>query len=54
LFKRKKNITTDAGSITDGNGPVLTTAEIIKKVKDLEIKVRRLQRTLYRRISFCF
>ncbi len=47
MFKRKKNITVDTVPLQEGNEPVLTTAEIIKKVKDLEIKSKKITTHLF-------
>src|SRR5215813_10888221 len=47
LFKRKKNTIDDTGSALNGSGTVLTTAEIIKKVKDLEIKSKKITTHLF-------
>ncbi len=47
MFKRKKNSTDDTGSALDGSGTILTTAEIIKKVKDLEIKSKKITTHLF-------
>jgi uncharacterized protein (DUF58 family) len=47
LFKRKKNITTDKLQTDTESTVLLTTAEIIKKVRDLEIKSKRITTHLF-------
>ncbi|MFT3908813.1 MAG: DUF58 domain-containing protein [Ferruginibacter sp.] len=46
MFKRKKNISTETDAGNE-SGSVLTTAEIIKKVRDLEIKSKRITTHLF-------
>ena len=47
MFKKKKNIPTDTIQTDNETGGVLTTAEIIKKVRDLEIKSKRITTHLF-------
>ena len=47
MFKRKKNITDNPTSVTDESGTALTTAEIIQKVRDLEIKSKKITTHLF-------
>ncbi len=47
MFKKRKNITTGELGTDNKSGGLLTTAEIVKKVRDLEIKSKRITTHLF-------
>lgn len=47
MFKRKKNIADTTSSVPGESGTTLTTAEIIQKVRDLEIKSKKITTHLF-------